>query len=119
MIITTIATFEMRKGREARALKLVADVKRQAEREQPGTLVYMVHRVLSKQSGQPTRQLYFYERYRNEAALQAHLKSSSWKRVAAEWGECFTGRSPASISFFGVKRLAAFARKGAIPSARR
>ncbi len=119
MIITTIATFEMRRGREDHALRLVAAVKRQAEREQPGTLVYMVHRIISTQTGRPSRHLYFYERYRSEAALQAHLRSSSWKRLSAEWRECFTGRSPASISFFGVKRIHAFSRKGAIPSARR
>jgi quinol monooxygenase YgiN len=119
MSITSIATFEMRKGREAGALRLIAAVKRQAEREQPGTLVYMVHRILDKRTNQPTRHLYFYERYRNQAALNAHLNSSSWKRVTAEWTRYFTGTASTGIKFFGVKRLAAFARRGAIPLARR
>ncbi len=118
MILTTIATFEMKKGREAQALRLVAAVKRQAEREQPGTLVYLVHRVLDKK-GKPTRHLYFYERYRDMAALNAHLASSSWQQVDAEWTRCFVGPSPKSIKFFGVKRLAAFARAGAIPMAKK
>ena len=117
MTITSVATFTMRAGREADALALIRAVKRQAEREQPGTLVYLVHRVLDKR-GKPTRTLYFYERYRNAAALKAHLASTSWKRVIAKWTECFEGRSPeVGIEFFGVKRIAAFERAGAIPIA--
>jgi len=117
MPITSIATFTMRAGHEADALTLIRAVKRQAEREQPGTLVYLVHRVLDRK-GKPTRTLYFYERYRNEAALQAHLASTSWKRVIAKWTDCFEGKSPRTgIRFFGVKRIAAFERPGAIPIA--
>ena len=117
MPITSIATFTMRAGRETAALALIRAVKRQAEREQPGTLVYLVHRVLDAK-GKPTRTLYFYERYRNETALKAHLASSSWQRVTARWAEHFEGRSPkAGIKFFGVHRIAAFERAGAIPVA--
>lgn len=118
MPITSIATFTMKAGKVPGALRLVAAVKRQAEREQPGTLVYMVHRVLDKKN-QPTRQLYFYERYRNMAALNAHLASSSWKRLTDDWSSYFEGKtSKAGIRFFGVKRIAAFMRPGAIPTAR-
>jgi quinol monooxygenase YgiN len=119
MTITSVATFTMRAGREADALALIRAVKRQARDEQPGTLVYLVHRVLDKK-GKPTRTLYFYERYRNEAALQAHLASTSWQRVTAKWSECFEGKSPRTgINFFGVQRIAAFERAGAIPIAPR
>jgi quinol monooxygenase YgiN len=117
MTITSVATFTMRAGREADALALIRAVKRQAEREQPGTLVYLVHRVLDKK-GKSTRTLYFYERYRGAAALRAHLASSSWKRVIEKWTECFEGRSSKTgIKFFGVTRIAAFERPGAIPIA--
>jgi len=117
MTITSVATFTMRAGRETDALALIRAVKRQAERDQPGTLVYLVHRTLDKK-GKPTRTLYFYERYRNAAALNAHLASSSWKRVIAKWTDCFEGKSPKTgIKFFGVKRIAAFERAGAIPIA--
>jgi quinol monooxygenase YgiN len=119
MTITSVATFTMRAGREADALKLIRAVKRQAENAQPGTLVYLVHLVLDAK-GKPTRTLYFYERYRNQAALRAHLASTSWKRLIAKWTECFEGRSPKTgIKFFGVKRIAAFERPGAIPIAPR
>lgn len=119
MPITSIATFTIKPGKVPGALKLVAAVKRQAERDQPGTLVYLVHRVLD-QKNQPTRQLYFYERYRNLAALNAHLASSSWQRLTREWSGYFEGKTPkVGISFFGVERIAAFARAGAIPSAAR
>src|SRR3954452_25513796 len=110
MTITSIATFTIRAGRETDALALIRAVKRQAEREQPGTLVYLVHRVLDKK-GKPTRTLYFYERYRNPTALRAHLASSSWQRITSSWAENFEGRSAkAAIGFFGVKRIAAFER---------
>ena len=119
MTITSVATFTMRAGREADALALIRAVKRQAEREQPGTLVYLVHRVLDTK-GKPTRTLYFYERYRSHHALTAHLASSSWQRVVERWTECFEGKSAdTAIEFFGVKRIAAFERDGAIPIVRR
>jgi len=115
MTITSVATFTMRAGREADALELIRAVKRQAESEQPGTLVYLVHRVLDAK-GKPTRTLYFYERYRNAAALHTHLASSSWQRVVERWTECFEGKSAkAGVKFFGVKRIAAFERAGSIP----
>jgi quinol monooxygenase YgiN len=119
MTITSIATFTMRAGREADALALIRAVKRQAENEQPGTLVYLVHRVLDRK-GKPTRTLYFYERYRNQTALNAHLASTSWQHVVAKWTECFEGKSAKTgVKFFGVKRIAAFERPGAIPVASR
>jgi quinol monooxygenase YgiN len=114
MIITSIATFTIRAGKEAGALRIIRAVERQAKREQPGTLVYLAHFVLDKQ-GKPTRQLYFYERYASKAALDAHLASSSWQAVTKQWAAYFEGRSAASIKFFGVRRIAEFARKGAIP----
>ncbi|MEO6525496.1 MAG: antibiotic biosynthesis monooxygenase family protein [Gemmatimonadaceae bacterium] len=116
MIITSIATFTMRAGQEAGALKLIRAVRKQAESEQPGTLVYLVHRVLDAK-GKLTRKLYFYERYSGKAALNAHLASSSWKAVGDNWPQFFEGTFPKSIDFFGVKRIAAFERPGSIPSA--
>ncbi len=116
MPITTIATFTMKPGKVPGALRLVAAVKRQAEREQPGTLVYMVHRVLGSNK-QPSRQLYFYERYQNKAALNAHLNSSSWLKLQDEWTRYFEGTKKKGITFFGVRRIGAFARAGAIPAA--
>jgi quinol monooxygenase YgiN len=117
MPFTFTATFTMKAGKEAGALRLVNAVKRQAEREQRGTLVYLVHRVVD-QKGRSTRQLLFYERYRNAAALQAHHASSSWQAVATQWTAFFEGRSPHSITVSHLKRIAAFARPGAIPRSR-
>lgn len=114
MIITTFATFTIRPGKTAGAMKLIRAVKRQAQAEQPGTLVYLVHRVLTK-SGRPTRQLYFYERYRSQGALNKHLASRSWKAVVKQWPNFFEGRSSSSLKFFGAHRIAAFERRGAIP----
>ena len=119
MIITTIATFTMRAGKVPGALQLIRAVKRQAEAEQPGTLVYLVHRKLDAK-GKPSRHLLFYERYRNGNALKKHLGSKSWLAIEAQWQRFFEGKSAAaSIKFFGVDRIAAFERPGAIPVASR
>lgn len=115
MVITTIATFTIRRGKVPGALQLIRAVKKQAEAEQPGTLVYLVHRTLDAK-GKPTRVLYFYERYRNRAALDAHLASESWEAVLTQWTRFFEGTYPKSLKFFGIERIAAFARVGAIPS---
>lgn len=116
MIITSIATFTMRAGREAGALRLIRAVERQARREQPGTLVYLAHLELD-QRGKPTRTLCFYERYSSKAALDAHLASTSWQAVVQQWASYFEGRSADAVKFFGVKRISAFTRAGAIPVA--
>jgi quinol monooxygenase YgiN len=116
MTVTSVATFTMRAGREVGALKLIRAVERQARAEQRGTLVYLAHRTLDAK-GKPTRTLYFYERYRNQAALRAHLASTSWQAVVAQWTRYFEGPSPtAAIHFFSVQRIAAFERAGAIPT---
>ena len=115
MAVTSWASFTMRPGREAGALKLIRAVKRQAEREQPGTLVYLVH-LLDDKDGKPGRTLVFYERYRNQAALEAHLASSSWQAVVAQWKEFFEGGSAKKgVKFAPLTRIAAFGRAGAIP----
>lgn len=116
MSITLTAEFTMRRGRVPGALKLIQAVKRQAEAEQPGTLVYLVHRILDAKH-QPTRKLFFYEHYQSPAAFKRHLASSSWQAVAAQWPRYFEGTLKTGIKSFKVTRLAAFARRGAIPPA--
>lgn len=116
-MITLTAQFTMRPGKVREALALVAAVKRQAEKDQPGTLVYLVHRVRGK-SGAPGRTLLFYEQYRNKKALDAHLRSSSWQAIEKSWAKYFEGRSTKSIQALMLKRIAAFERPGAIPAAR-
>lgn len=116
MTVTSVATFTMRAGREAGALKLIRAVEREARADQRGTLVYLAHRVLDAK-GRPTRTLYFYERYRSGAALKRHLNSASWQAVVAQWTRFFEGSSATSaIKFFSVDRIAAFERAGAIPT---
>jgi quinol monooxygenase YgiN len=113
--ITLTAEFTMRIGKVREALALVTAVKQQAEKTQPGTLVYLVHRVL--ENGRPGRTLVFYERYRDQRALDAHLNSSSWKAVEKGWTKCFEGPSSRSIQASTLMRVAAFERAGAIPLA--
>ena len=118
--ISLLARFTIRLGKEAQALQLIGAVKRQSARDQPGTLVYLVHRVLDKQD-RPTRTLLFYERYRDQAALNAHLDASSWQALMRDWKKCFEG---VKAKVTHVAPIAEFARPGAIstlklPPARR
>ena len=116
-MITLTAQFTMRPGKVRQALALVAAVKRHSEKEQAGTLVYLVHRVRGK-TGAPGRTLLFYEQYRNQKALDAHLQSSSWQAIEKNWKKYFEGGSTKSIQASMLKRIAGFERQGAIPVAR-
>ena len=108
-MITLTAQFTMRRGKERLALARVAAVKEQADREQPGTLLYLVHRVLDAK-GRPTAGLLFYECYADTRALDAHLASSSWKALTARWAECFEGTPKAGdgITMTSLKRIDGF-----------
>jgi len=113
-MVLLIAEFTMREGQVDAALHLVEAVKQQAEAEQPGTLVYLVHRTLDK-DGNPSRTLLFYEEYSDDAALQAHLSSSSWHAIATNWSTYFEGESTHDIESKMLTRIAAFERPGQIP----
>lgn len=115
MAETSWGSMVMRRGKEKGALKLVNALRRQAQKAQPRTMVYLVHRKLDAK-GKPTRELFFYERYRNMAALKAHLASPSWQAMVAHWPEFFEGTGPADGGpFIKLVRIAGFAREGAIP----
>ena len=105
-MITSIAHFTMKAGKEELALKRLAAVRAQAEREQPGVVFYLVHRVLDKKSGRPTRKLMFYESYVDQAALDRHLGSKAWQAVVKGWSDCFEGTS--AVSFVSLERIAGF-----------
>jgi quinol monooxygenase YgiN len=107
-VITVTAQFTMKAGRTELAMRRVEAVKRQTELDQPGAVFYLVHRLLDARK-RPTRTLVFYESYRDQKALDAHLASSSWKALVAGWSECFEG-SPSAITVIGLQRIAGFAR---------
>ena len=107
-MITLIAQFTMRPGKVDDALRLVHAVKAQSDNEQPGTLFYLVHRVLDKKL-KPTRTLTFYECYRDKKALSKHLNSSSWKALKKHWKSCFGG-TPEDIVVTSLDRFAGFVR---------
>ncbi len=108
-MITLVAQFRMKAGKEKRALALVNAVRRESERSQPQTLQYLVHRILDKNK-KPSRDLVFYECYRNGRALNAHLASPSWKALEAAWRECFEGPSSKAIKVMSLDRLGGFVR---------
>jgi len=111
MTVVSWASFTMLAGKEDAALALIDAVREQAELEQPGTLVYLVHRRVDAPDI-----LDFYECYADTDALDAHLASSSWQAVVANWSHCFAGESAAAgVQFVSLTRIAAFARNGAIP----
>jgi quinol monooxygenase YgiN len=105
-MITLVAQFTIKAGAVSRAMKLVDAVRRQADEEQPGTLLYLVHRVLDAK-GRETRTLLFYECHRDDAALTAHLGSSSWKALVKSWTRCFEG-SATEIAVTKLRRIGGF-----------
>lgn len=106
-MITVTAQFTMKAGATSLALKRIEAVRRQTDREQPGALVYLVHRLLDARK-RPTRTLVFYECYRDHKALEAHLNSSSWKALVKGWSQCFEG-APKDIQVAFLERLGGFA----------
>ena len=105
-MITLTARFTMRAGQVPLALRRVAAVKTQSDREQPGTLLYLVHRELDARK-RATRTLLFYECYRDQKALQVHLASSSWQSLTRRWSECFEGTHE-DIQVTSLERIAGF-----------
>ncbi len=105
-MITLTAQFTMQADQVAGALELVQAVKAQSDAEQPGTLLYLAHRVLDG-SGAPTAGLLFYECYRDHDALEAHLKSTSWTALTAQWSKYFEG-TPDSVAVTSLDRIAGF-----------
>lgn len=110
-MILLVSEFTILEGKVDGALKLVSRVKEEAEKGQPGTLVYLVHRKLDAH-GKPGRHLVFYEEYADQAALDRHLASPSWKALVRQWDTYFEGTKP---SFYALDRIAAFTRPGALP----
>lgn len=105
-MITLVAQFTMKPGAVRRAMALVGAVREESERDQPGTLFYLVHRTLNDRQRE-TRTLFFYECYRDDAALKAHLRSRSWKALVKEWSDCFEG-SVAEIAVTKLRRIGGF-----------
>jgi hypothetical protein len=54
----------------------------------------------------------FYECYRGQAALDAHLKSRSWQSLVSGWSTYFEGTPKVGkgIAVVSLDRLAGFAR---------
>ena len=69
------AAFEARPGHEAELETALRDLVAQVARE-PGALEYCLH-----QAPDHAGRFYFYERYRDQAAVDAHLSTPYLKRV--------------------------------------
>lgn len=105
-MITLTARFTMKEGMVPGALALVDAVRVEADEDQQGTLMYLVHRALDTQY-LPTLDLVFYECYRDDAALAAHIASPSWKAVVAGWSQYFEGTS-STIEVTSLDRIGGF-----------
>ncbi|TYB49324.1 putative quinol monooxygenase [Actinomadura chibensis] len=74
-----VVRFTCKDEANARAFdQLVADTVEKIETEEPGTLVYAVHKV----DGQPLQRI-FYELYRDRAAFDAHEQQEHTRRFLA------------------------------------
>src|SRR6266566_1739520 len=87
-----VVRFDLRPGAEPDFDRLVEATTAQIRGEEPGTLLYLCHRV----QAEPTARI-FYELYRNRAAFQAHEEQPHVKAFLEE-RERYTAQ-PARVEF--------------------
>lgn len=87
-----VVRFELRDGHEAAFDQLTAETVEKIQAREPGTLVYVTHRV----DGAPLLRV-FYELYRDEAAFHEHESQPHVGRFLAERDHHLVG--PPEVTF--------------------
>ena len=101
-MINVIARFKMQPGKESEALKTLSDMAAAVEANEPGAVVYVVHR------GQvDPLEIYVYEVYADHAAFDAHRKTPHMKELQAKFSQLM---DPASFNVELLERIAGFMR---------
>lgn len=77
-MVVLAVTWMAKPGHEAEVAEIFSRLQ-DASRNEPGCLMYVVHRHRSD-----ARRFFIYEQYRDEAALQAHRDSQHFKQYAVE-----------------------------------
>jgi quinol monooxygenase YgiN len=85
-MLALVVRFDLRPGSELAFDSLVASIVARIRSEEPGTFLYLCHRV----EAEPTARI-FYELYRDREAFQAHEEQPHVKAFHAERKQYMTG----------------------------
>ncbi len=103
-MVTVIFRVKMQAGKEEQALKAVEQMIASVKEQEPGALLYAVHRPQDDPS-----ELVFFEAYQDEAAFQAHMGTPHMAQMRASFGELF---DPTTVKIERLERVAGVMREG-------
>jgi quinol monooxygenase YgiN len=83
-MVTQIAKIKLNKAKESEALQVLRELCAAVEANEPDVLIYLCHRPAKKRD-----ELVFFEVYRDEAALKAHMKTAHFKKLVKSFGKLF------------------------------
>jgi quinol monooxygenase YgiN len=101
-MINVIARFKMQPGKQDEALKVLKDMVAAVEANEPGALVYVMHR-----SQVDPLEVYVYEGYADHAAFDAHRKTPHMKELQSKFSHLM---DPTSFNVEVLERVAGFVR---------
>jgi quinol monooxygenase YgiN len=100
-VITQLAKFKLNMEKEAEALQALKELCAAVEKNEPGVLAYLVHRVDKKPD-----ELVFFEVYKDQDALKAHSKTPHFAKLRKGFVTFF--RLPLEVT--RLDRVAGYAR---------
>jgi quinol monooxygenase YgiN len=101
-MLTIIARFKMRAGKEEEALESATKMGESVKAQEPGVLAYLVHRSQDEPS-----EIVFVEAYADDAAFQAHAQTPHMGELRARFAELF---DPSQMKIERLERVGGFAR---------
>ena len=103
-MITILFRMKMKNGKEEPALASLRTMAEAVSASEPDTLAYVFHR-----SQEDAADVVLYEAYPDEAALQAHVRSSRMAEFRTSLAELF---DTSAIKVDALKRISGFVRAG-------
>ncbi len=100
-VITQLAKFKLNMDKEAEAIAALKELCAAVEKNEPGVLIYLCHRMAKKPD-----ELVFFEVYKDEEAFKAHGKSAHLANLRKSFATLF--RLPLEVT--RLDRVGGFAR---------
>ena len=101
-MIAVIFRAKMRAGKEDEALAAMRSMVESVQSNEPGALVYALHRLQDDPS-----ELVFWEAYADDDAFKAHMSTAHMNEMRAAFGNLFDG---ATVKLERLERVAGFER---------
>jgi quinol monooxygenase YgiN len=100
-VVTLLARFKLNLDKEAEAIAALKELCAAVEKNEPGVLVYLCHRVAKK-----PEELVFFEVYKDEATYRAHMTTPHFAKLRKGFATLF--RLPLEVT--RLDRIGGFAR---------